>query len=422
MPVVAVRWVAAVAGLALAACNAGGDALSPAESAYLTGAASRRHALEASLVDRDNAYSQLRLAHYASGDALDWDLLPEWNPRVAPVMRADLDAPAPTTSPATARALDDGDAQTVEALRALGEAAFFLYPTQLAPAPTISSANADAEGLWLDDARGVGGLVHAEAADGSVVLGLSCATCHADVVGGRLAVGLPSARFDLGRMFIDAGVPSTLADRLAAWGPGRVDVTTPDGSLPERISDLRPVRWLSHLQYDATVAQSDVVALAIRLETLIITVHGQTVRPPRRIALGLAIYLWSLSDDLGPPPNTSSPGARTFASTCSGCHAGPALTGPPRPLAEVGTDPTLGLSPDRGTGFYRVPSLRGVSTRPTLFHDGTLADVDALLDPARLSPTYTGGARGAGAVSGHPFGLDLAPADRAALLAYLRSL
>jgi hypothetical protein len=57
-----------------------------------------------------------------------------------------------------------------------------------------------------------------------------------------------------------------------------------------------------------------------------------------------------------------------------------------------------------------------------LFHDGTLPDLDALLDPQRLDAVYAGGARGAGPVSGHAFGLDLSPSDRAALLDYVRSL
>jgi hypothetical protein len=402
------------------------DVLSSSESAYLNDAASRRRALVASLVNPANAYSTLRLRHYASGDADDWDLLPDWNPRAAPVAAAELDAPTPVgTLPADAASLslDEAASLSPAALHALGEAAFFRYPAQLAPATslTLTRDGVSRYGLWIDAARGVGGLVRAEVASGGAMLALSCASCHADVVAGRLVAGVPSGRLDLGLVLVDASGAAPTSS-LAAWGPGRVDVTTADGSVPERISDLRPLRWVSHLQYDATVRQTDLVALAIRIETLILTSHGQAVRPPRIVALALARYLWDLAETLPAPPPASSDGARVFASRCAGCHAGVGLTGAPRALEEVGTDPTLGLSPDRGTGFYRVPSLRGVALRPTLLHDGTLADLDALLEPTRLSAGYVAGVRGAGPVGGHAFGLDLSAPERASLLGYLRAL
>ena len=42
------------------------------------------------MVNPSNGYSALRLAHYATGDATDWDRLPELNPPVAPVGAAEL--------------------------------------------------------------------------------------------------------------------------------------------------------------------------------------------------------------------------------------------------------------------------------------------------------------------------------------------
>ncbi|HEY2730139.1 MAG TPA: c-type cytochrome [Polyangia bacterium] len=427
-PVVA--RAACVLALAAGACGenapaGGGDP----QVAYLRDAASRRRALVDSLVNPANGYSELRLARYATGAADDWERLDAWNPLVAPVAPVALDAapPTPLALPADARALELPDDATWDgstSLVALGEEAFFRYPAQLAP-PALTPVTRDAAqryGLWLDGTRGVGGVVAVEVAGGTA-LALSCSSCHADVVGGRLVPGLPSAHLDLGRMIVDsAATDDVTSSNLLAWGPGRNDVTTSDASLPERVSDLRPLRFLSHLQYDATVRQLDVVSLAIRVETLLITSHGQAKRPPRIVALAIAQYLWSLADGLSAPPAAETPGRALFAARCSGCHAGDGFTSVPRPLAQVGTDPRLGLSPDRGTGFYRVPSLRGVGGRPTLFHDGTLPDLDALLDPQRLDAVYAGGARGAGPVSGHAFGLDLSPPDRAALLDYVRSL
>jgi hypothetical protein len=401
------------------------------EVSYLRDAASRRRALVGSLVDPTNGYSQLRLAHYATGADGDWDALEAWNPRAAAFPASALDAsPTPPSLPTDARALALPDEATWEAtpaataaLVALGEDAFFHYPAQLAP-PALAPLGRDAAdryGLWIDEARGVGGLVVAETATGAA-LAFSCASCHSDVVGGRVVPGLPSAHVNLGLMLADSGADDATAANLLAWGPGRNDVTTADGSLPERAADLRPVRFLTHLQYDATVRQLDIVSLAIRVETLIITAHGQAVRPPRVVALALAEYIWSLADGLPETTAAGTPGQALFAASCARCHAGDGLTSAPRPLAEVGTDPRCGLSPDRGTGFYRVPSLRGAAARPTLFHDGTLPGLDALLDPARLDDAYAGGARGVGPVRGHVFGLDLSDADRAALLAYVRSL
>jgi hypothetical protein len=421
--------LAGLGALADGACDGGAPANDTADVAYLRDAASRRAALAASLVNPQNSYSTLRLARYATGASDDWDRLPVWNPRVTVVAASALDAPtaAPATLPPDASALalpDEATWQPSTSLVALGEAAFFRYPAQLAPTlpSPLSRALANAYGLWDGGARGVGGLVWADGSPGPV-LALTCATCHADVVGDRVVPGLPS-HFDLGRLLVDAGgvTDATIAARLAAWGPGRVDVTTDDGSVPERIGDLRPARWLTHLQYDATVRQLDVVSLAIRIETLIITSHGQVDRPPRIVALALAEYLWSLGAAMPASGPSATVGGTIFAARCAGCHAGVGFTGAPRPLAEIGTDPTLGLSPARGTGLYRVPSLRGVAARPSLLHDGTLPGLDAMFDPARTSADYQGGARGPGAVPGHAFGLDLAADDRAVLLAYLRSL
>jgi hypothetical protein len=426
---VALVALLAAGSLAAARRAAGHDRERIHQAAYLADAPSRRSALIASLVNPDNAYGRLRRAHYATGAAGDWDRLRAWNPRVAAVTAPEREPRGGTRSRPELSALPIG-AETrlppAADLHALGEAAFFRYPAQLAPAlpDSLSAAAAARYGLWVDSAGRLGGLVRAEMADGSTRIAFSCATCHADVVAGRLVAGLPSARLDVGRMIADAGpgAPSAWRRNVLAWGPGRVDVTTEDGSVPERIADLRPVRWLDHLQYDATVRQTDVVDLAIRVETLIVTAHGQALRPPRVVSLALAQFIRDLASELPPPPAADAPGAPLFARRCASCHGGPGLSGAPQPLEAVGTDPALGDSADRGTGTYRVPSLRGVASRPSLLHDGALSGLDALLDPARLDAGYGGGARGPGAVRGHAFGLDLPIDERRALISYLRRL
>ena len=118
---------------------------------------------------------------------------------------------------------------------------------------------------------------------------------------------------------------------------------------------------------------------------------------------------------------TETLGRDLFAMRCSGCHAGEGFTGPPVALATVGTDAHTGESLDRGTGMYRVPSLRGVATRGALLHDGAAGDVETLFDPARIAADFRGGTR-PGAIAGHPFGLDLDAPSRAALVRYVRGL
>jgi hypothetical protein len=179
------------------------------------------------------------------------------------------------------------------------------------------------------------------------------------------------------------------------------------------------------LQRDGTVAHAGLVALAIRIETLVITSHDAVIRPPREVALALALYLDSLADSL-PRREPASPDERSgralFESHCTRCHVGVALSGAPIALDFIGTDPTLGRSLERGTGGYRVPSLHGVGDRGPLLHHGAIASLEELFDAARVTPDYSLGLHGAGAIAGHTFGLDFSPSDRAALLAYLRTL
>jgi hypothetical protein len=169
----------------------------------------------------------------------------------------------------------------------------------------------------------------------------------------------------------------------------------------------------------------DPTTLAIRVETLVITSNEEALRPPRIVALALAAYVRSLASTLPSLEQAKAAqpqGAELFDSECAGCHAAPTLTGEPVPLAQIGTDPTLGDSPSRGTGTYRVPSLHGVGTRGPLLHDGTLPDVDAMFDPARLQPGFTDRLHGTGPVQGHRYGLSLTDAQRASLVAFLKAL
>ena len=162
----------------------------------------------------------------------------------------------------------------------------------------------------------------------------------------------------------------------------------------------------------------------------------------------LAQYIYSLA----PPANPNQPDARTrrgqevfTASGCARCHTPPLYTAnqlvpadgftPPADHlkrydildARVGTDPALTMTTRRGTGYYKIPSLKGVWYRGPFEHSGSVATLEDWFDPRRLRDDYVPtGFKGFGvttrAVKGHPFGLALSADDRAALIAFLKTL
>ena len=162
----------------------------------------------------------------------------------------------------------------------------------------------------------------------------------------------------------------------------------------------------------------------------------------------LALYLYSLQ----PPTNPNrfdalaARGQRVFTREgCAGCHAPPLYTNNKLTPADgftvpedhwrrydilpvsVGTDSTLALKTRRGTGYYKVPSLKGLWYRGMFPHDGSCATLEDWFDPARLRDDYVPtGFAGYGirsrAVPGHKFGLPLLPEDKRALIAFLKTL
>lgn len=408
-----------IAAAGLTACGATHDGPTEAER-YLRDAAFRRATLVASLAAPTLPYATLRLRHYESGDEGDWARLPTWNPPAGSWSPDATDLPAlqPFVITEGARRGD------LDALRALGEAAFWNYPAQLAPSAVALSDRGTLarRGVRFEGASAVG-LRRVRLPDGSEAVALTCAACHsaADATGASIA-GLMNASLDLGALAASHTDDPALAARYRAWGPGRVDVTTPDGREPVAVPDLRAVRFQRYLQRAGAVAQRSLASLAVRIETLLITSLHASVRPPREVSLGLAVYLYALGEALGPAPSPDGTrGGRLFAARCARCHAPPDYSGGWVPAEEVGTDPSAARSVERGTGSYRVPSLRGVGARVGLLHDGAATDVEMLLDPQRVRADYTLSRRG-GAIVGHAYGLDLDAGDRAALREFLRAL
>lgn len=165
-------------------------------------------------------------------------------------------------------------------------------------------------------------------------------------------------------------------------------------------------------------------------------------------AYAYALYVYSLQ----PPPNPNQPSAVTargkeifMSEGCAGCHTPPLYTSNKLTVAgdfkipadhanrydimpvSVGTDPRGAVESLRGRGYYKIPSLKGVWYRGPFQHNGSVATLEDWFNPARLRDDYVPtGFIGYGvktrAVKGHPFGLKLDPGDKAALIAFLRTL
>jgi hypothetical protein len=92
----------------------------------------------------------------------------------------------------------------------------------------------------------------------------------------------------------------------------------------------------------------------------------------------------------------------------------------------VGTNPDLALKTRRGTGYYKVPSLKGVWYRGPFEHNGSVLTLEDWFDLQRLGDDYvpTGfkGLRPTRPVSGHQFGLNLTPDEKRSLIAFLKTL
>jgi hypothetical protein len=161
----------------------------------------------------------------------------------------------------------------------------------------------------------------------------------------------------------------------------------------------------------------------------------------------LALYIYSLQS----PPNPNKPdalsdaGQRIFSREgCARCHTPPLYTnnrlipadGFTVPAehrarydildARIGVDSYSTLKTRRGSGYYKVPSLRDVWMRQVLEHNGSVGSLEEWFDSRRLNDDFISsgfkGLRQAQAIKGHLFGLTLSTDEKKALIAFLRTL
>ncbi|MBI4907317.1 MAG: hypothetical protein HY820_27075 [Acidobacteria bacterium] len=266
---------------------------------------------------------------------------------------------------------------------------------------------------------------------------------------------------------VNAGLKTMSQVEFTAWfAAGRKGGALPrwNGSLyyPAKIPDLIGINDRKYIDHTATHLNRGIgdimryAALVSWAESTEFGGHqmlgGGAEMPKARRSdaalYALALYIQSLQPPRNPHPydDDAKAGEKLFQREgCAGCHVPPLYTSnkltlaqgftPPKDLPKtldvlpvsVGTDPGLALHTRKGTGFYKIPSLKGVWYRGHYLHDGSVASLEELLDPDRLKETHAPGGftppdKPQRAIKGHEFGLKISPVERKQLIAFLRTL
>lgn len=231
-----------------------------------------------------------------------------------------------------------------------------------------------------------------------------------------------------------------------------------------RMADLRGVRDRRYLDATGTHQNrgpEDIARYGILVEYTPESAFGEhrllpgsalaeAVRPPDAAMYALGLYVYSLDPAPSPHPfdELARKGQAVFEEEgCAKCHTPPVYTnnklvavpGFEPPLDDprtarlaisnrrVHTDPGMALHTRKGTGYYKVPSLRGLWYRGLYGHSGSVTSLEEWFDPRRQRSDFVpSGWKGPGvktlAVPGHDFGLDLSAGEKTSLIAFLRTL
>jgi mono/diheme cytochrome c family protein len=390
-----------------------------------------RAVLVRDLTTHDNAYAARRLAVYGI-EGEGWSALPERDLPSRPLTDADvtaMHAGEPLPEGASLETLTPQALPTaVDDWVALGRRVFFEYP--LREDGTYTALLSIDDGLpqagFLRDGDSWVGLRVFENEDGDLAVGNTCAQCHAseDPRTGGLSATLANRWMNIGaaRLLVEGLTPGDLPPELDSttqgdWdrlGPGRSDVLSDGIFNPFAFPDMGGLADLPFLHHNANWYHRGTATLAVRCETLFTTANGERSRIPRVLAWALAEYYRSLPP---PPPLADEPSALAddgealfLDSACVACHPPPLYTSDREvSVGEIGTNPDAGDSFARGSGLYRIPSLRGVGRTAPYLHHGAFPTLQEMFDPDREEP-------------GHEYGLDWSPADREALIAFLNTI
>ena len=207
--------------------------------------------------------------------------------------------------------------------------------------------------------------------------------------------------------------PLSLEEMLALGDAIPAGVTARSGTslaVPPQIPDLIGVRERHFLDHTGLFPHQNIRDMMRYITTVTDVSAGHKIRYSDEHLYALAQYLYSLK----PPPNPNPPsaeGRKIFdREGCARCHTPPLYTNNERiRAAEIGTDARYTTESPKATGYYKVPSLKGLWYRGPLEHNGRAASLEEWFDPERKA-------------KGHNYGLKLTPEERRRLIAYLRTL
>jgi hypothetical protein len=278
--------------------------------------------------------------------------------------------------------------------------------------------------------------------------------------------GVPWLPDDRHAVFKKPMSPETVRAIQSAEIPGTFPRTHGSPFWTTKIRDLRGVKHRRFLDATATHMNREVTDIARYAANVmyagIPASHGGYETFPENaprplyhieddVLFALAMFIYSLEPMENPMKNRLNPalvarGREVFKEeNCARCHQPPDYSGtrlmpvvgyevpenhPFKDLirpTRIDTDPGLALKTRKGTGLYKIPSLRGLWYRGLFGHDGSVSSLEDWFDPARLKDDYEPtGWKGPGvehrAVPGHEYGLDLTDEDKRALIAFLETL
>jgi hypothetical protein len=207
--------------------------------------------------------------------------------------------------------------------------------------------------------------------------------------------------------------PMSVEEMLALGDAIPPGVTARSGTSllqPPQIPDLIGVRERRFLDHTGLFPHRNVRDMMRYITTVTDVSAAHKIRYSDEHLYAMANYLYSLE----PPPNPNPPnaaGRKIFdREGCAHCHTPPLYTNNDRiPAAEIGTDPRYTTDSPKATGYYKVPSLKGLWYRGPIEHNGRAASLEEWFDPNRRA-------------QGHNFGLKLSAEERRDLIAFLRTL
>lgn len=213
---------------------------------------------------------------------------------------------------------------------------------------------------------------------GSPAVAVTCALCHsAPTTRSNFHDGRATRTLDLGKArTLWKNAYGIAAGDEAHWGQGRIDVTDDGVNGPTAIPDLFGLSHARYLNCSGVIEVVDPAVPAMRFETQYILGHEMRARPARDLTVALANFLMSLT-----PQTQPAAVPQAFTDHCAGCHDPDAgFSGGLVDAKLVGTDTTAAYTPARGTGYYKVPSLLGLSHGGPYFHDASAETVDEVLE------------------------------------------